>query len=174
PDTSEKILYYLNQPNLDKVHWNGINESVISEGTKIKKPEPLFEKLDIEKIKEKLNELNQQKMRGGGKEIVSYEDFKKLDIRIALVEKVEAVPKADKLYKLSVDIGTEKRTLIAGLAEHYKAEQLKGKKIVILTNLEPRELRGITSEGMLLAAVDGNKVSILVPDKDIPLGAKIE
>ena len=106
--------------------------------------------------------------------MISYEDFKKLDIRIGVVEKVEKVEKADKLYKLTVDIGSEKRTLVAGLAEFYKPEQLQGKKIVLLVNLEPRKLRGITSEGMLLAAVEGDKVSILTPDKDIPLGAKIE
>ena len=87
---------------------------------------------------------------------------------------MEKVPKADKLYKLSIDLGTEKRNLVAGLAEHYKAEELKGKKIIVLTNLEPRKLRGILSEGMLLAAVEGEKVSVLVPDKDLPLGARIE
>jgi methionine--tRNA ligase beta chain len=106
--------------------------------------------------------------------MVSYDYFKELDIRVAFVENVEKVPKADKLYKLSIDIGTEKRTLVAGLAEHYNANDLKGKKIVILANLEPRKLKGILSEGMLLAAVDGEKVSILTPDKDISPGAKIE
>jgi len=106
--------------------------------------------------------------------LVSYEEFKKLDIRVALIESVEKVPKADKLYKLSIALGDEKRTLVAGLAEQYKADELKGKKIVILANLEPRKLKGILSEGMLLAAVDGDIVSVLSPDKDIPTGAKIE
>jgi len=105
--------------------------------------------------------------------LISYDDFQKLDIRVALVEKVEKVPKADKLYKLSIDLGTEKRTIVAGLAEFYKADELEGKKIIVLTNLEPRKLRGITSEGMLLAADFEDNVSILVPDKDIPLGANI-
>ena len=91
-----------------------------------------------------------------------------------MVENVEKVPKADKLYKISINLGTEKRILVAGLAEHYKVEDLKGKKIIVLTNLEPRKLRGILSHGMLLAAVEGDNVSILVPDKDLPLGARIE
>ena len=78
------------------------------------------------------------------------------------------------MYKLSISLGDEKRTLVAGLAEMYKIEELKGKKIVILANLEPRELRGILSQGMLLAAVDGEIVSVLTPDKEIPSGAKIE
>jgi methionyl-tRNA synthetase len=174
PDTSEKILSYLNQQKINSIAWSSINDNAISEGTKIKKPEPLFEKLDIEKIIEKLNKMNKNEVKKGGKELVSYDDFKKLDIRIAIIESVEQVPKANKLYKLSIDLGSEKRTLVAGLAEHYKAEQLKGKKIVVLTNLEPMKLKGITSQGMLLAAVEGDKVAILEPDKDIPLGAKIE
>ena len=87
---------------------------------------------------------------------------------------MEKVPKADKLYKLFIALGDEKRTLVAGLAEQYKADELKGKKIVILANLEPRKLRGILSQGMLLAAVDGDIVSVLTPDKEVSSGAKIE
>ncbi|MFX1431669.1 MAG: methionine--tRNA ligase [Promethearchaeota archaeon] len=174
PNTSDKILFYLNQPKLNELDWDSVNESSIKEGTKVKKPEPLFQKLDIEEMKLKLKKLKEKEFKEGEKDLVSYEDFKKLDIRVALVEDVEKVPKADKLYKLSVNLGTEKRTLVAGLAEHYKAENLKGKKIVVLTNLEPRKLRGIQSQGMLLAAVEGDNVSILVPDKDLPPGARIE
>ncbi|MFW9818831.1 MAG: methionine--tRNA ligase [Candidatus Thorarchaeota archaeon] len=174
PETSEKILSYLNCPKLSELAWDSINEKSLKAGQVIKKPEPLFQKFDIDKIKENYKKLKERKPEEGEKELISYDDFKKLDIRVALVENVEKVPKADKLYKLSIDLGTEKRTLVAGLAEHYKAEDLKGKKIVVLTNLEPRKLRGILSQGMLLAAVEGENVSILVPDKDLPPGAKIE
>ncbi len=175
PDTSEKILDYLNIPEkLNQLSWNSINENALKEGHKIKVPMPIFQKLEINELKEKLSQIRKNKRKQGVKKLVSYEDFKKLDIRVALIEKVEKVPKADKLYKLFVDLGTEKRTLVAGLAEHYKADELIGKKIVILTNLEPRKLRGILSEGMLLAAVEGDKVSILTPDKDLPSGAKVE
>jgi len=174
PDTSEKVLDYLNIPEkLEQLSWNNINDDILKEGQKIKTPRPLFQKLEIEELKEKLKTSGIKKQEGDI-DLVSYEEFKKLDIRVALVEKVEKVPKADKLYKLSINIGNEKRTLVAGLAEHYKAEELTGKKIIVLTNLEPRKLRGILSEGMLLAAVDGENVSVLLPDKDIPPGAKIE
>jgi len=174
PDTSEKVLDYLNIPEkLDQLSWNKINDNTLKEGHKIKTPRPLFQKLEIEELKEKLKTLAIKK-QDGDIDLVSYEEFKKLDIRVALVEKVEKVPKADKLYKLSINIGNEKKTLVAGLAEHYKVEELTGKKIIVLTNLEPRKLRGILSEGMLLAAVDGENVSVLLPDKDIPPGAKIE
>ncbi|UCC19079.1 MAG: methionine--tRNA ligase subunit beta, partial [Promethearchaeota archaeon] len=175
PETSEKILSYLNAPKLSELTWDSVNENSVREGQQIKKPEPLFQKFDIEEIKEEYKKLKEKKpLEEGEKELVSYDDFQKLDIRVALIESVEKVPKADKLYKLSIDLGTEKRTLVAGLADHYKIEELKGKKIVVLTNLEPRKLRGILSEGMLLAAVEGENVSILVPDKDLPLGARIE
>jgi methionyl-tRNA synthetase len=174
PETSEKILSYLNFPKLAELSWDSINSESIKAGRKIKKPQPLFQKLEIEEIKKEYQKLKDIEPKEGEKELVSYEEFKKLDIRIALVEKVEKVPKADKLYKLSIDLGDEKRTLVAGLAEHYKVDELKGKKIAVLANLEPRKLRGILSEGMLLAAVDGDKVSVLTPDKDIPEGANIE
>ncbi|MFX0075064.1 MAG: methionine--tRNA ligase subunit beta, partial [Candidatus Hermodarchaeota archaeon] len=174
PITAEKILTYLNSQRVSDLRWDTINENSVHEGQKIKKPEPLFQKLDINEIKSKLQEIRTKKEKSGGKELVSYEDFKKLDIRVALIEEVEKVPKADKLYKLSIVLGDEKRTLVAGLAEHYKINELKGKKIVILVNLEPRKLRGILSQGMLLAAVDGDIVSVLTPDKDLPPGAKVE
>lgn len=174
PETAEKILSYLNIPMSNDLKWNTINENSVKEGQKIKRPEPLFQKLDIKEIKSKLQKNRENKDKLGGKELVSYEEFKKLDIRVALIENVEKVPKADKLYKLSIAIGDEKRTLVAGLAEQYKVDELKGKKIVILANLEPRKLRGILSQGMLLAAVDGDIVSVITPDKEIPSGAKIE
>jgi len=174
PGTAEKVLSYINISMSKDLAWDSINENSVKEGQKIKKPEPLFQKLDINEIKSKIHDIKEKKDKLGGKELVSYDDFKKLDIRVALIESVEKVPKADKLYKLSITLGDEKRTLVAGLAEQYKAEELKGKKIVILANLEPRKLRGILSEGMLLAAVDGDVVSVITPDKNIPPGAKIE
>lgn len=105
--------------------------------------------------------------------MVAYEDFAKLDIRVAVVKDVERIPKSKKLYKLKIDLGDEERTLVAGLAGYYTEEELKGKKIVVLANLEPKKLMGVTSQGMLLAADDGENVAILVPDRDVKPGAKI-
>jgi methionyl-tRNA synthetase len=174
PGTSEKILSYLNAPKLKDISWDSINENSLKAGGSIKKPIPLYQKLEIKDILNEYEKLREKKPEESEKELISYDDFKKLDIRVALVENVEKVPKADKLYKLSIDLGTEKRTLVAGLAEYYKIDQLKGKKIIVLTNLEPRKLRGILSQGMLLAAVEGDNVSILVPDKDLSPGARVE
>ncbi|TXT61731.1 MAG: Methionine--tRNA ligase [Promethearchaeota archaeon] len=173
PDTSKTILDYLNiDQDLEKARWWSIKADSIPEGKKIKEAKPLFEKLDVDELKEKHLELHEK----GDKEenMISYEEFKKLDIRIAQVKKVEEVPQADKLYKLTITLGDETRTLAAGLAEHYTPEELEGKNIVVLTNLEPKKLRGILSEGMLLAAVEGDKVSVLTPDRKVEPGSKIE
>lgn len=173
PETSNKILDYLNfKKTIEELSWDSVNDNVLKGGHKIKVPKPLFQKLDIEELISKLENLKQK--GESEKNLISYDEFKKLDIRVALVEKVEKVPKTDKLYKIFIDLGKEKRTLVAGLAEYYKTEELKGKKIIVLTNLEPRKMKGIISEGMLLAAVEGDNVSVLIPEKDLPPGAKIE
>ncbi|TFF96208.1 MAG: methionine--tRNA ligase [Promethearchaeota archaeon] len=174
PETSEKILKYLNIAKpLKELRWDSIKSNTMKPGHQIGKPKPLFEKLDVEEMKEKLEKLRNKKS-GKKMDYIEYDDFKKLDLRVALIEKVEDVPKADKLYKLSIDLGSEKRTLVAGLAEHYKPQELNGKKIIIIANLEPRKLRGVLSEGMLLAAVEGENVSILTLDRDLSPGTKIE
>jgi methionyl-tRNA synthetase len=105
--------------------------------------------------------------------MASYEDFAKLDIRVARIKKVEEIPKSKKLYKLTVDLGDEERTLVAGLKEYYSKEELEGKTIVMLANLEPKKMMGVTSQGMLLAADDGENVALLVPERDVKIGAKV-
>ena len=109
-------------------------------------------------------------------ENIKFSDWQKLDLRTAKILEVEDVEGADKLYKLLMDLGKEKRTLVAGLKPFYKPEELKGKTCIVFTNLEPREIKGIQSQGMILAAVsnDESKVRLLQPDKDIELGSRIE
>ncbi len=106
---------------------------------------------------------------------ISFEEFQKLDIRTAEIIEVEEIDGADKLYKLKIDLGTETRTLVAGLKKHYTKEELEGKKCIVLTNLEPKKIKGIESKGMLLAAVtdDHNEVKLLQADGVIELGSKI-
>ena len=108
-------------------------------------------------------------------EKISFKDWEKLDLRIAKILRVEPHPNADKLYLIDIDLGNEKRTLVAGLKQYYKPEELKGKQVVVFTNLEPATIRGIKSEGMVLAAVnkDKSKVNLLIPDKKIKEGSKI-
>lgn len=176
PDTSQKILDFLNiSKKIDEISWYSINKESIKDGNEIKKPKPLFQKLEISKIKEKSEKMMSSKKNEKMEEsnIITYEQFSKLDIRVGLVEAVEKVPKADKLLKLTVDIGAEKRTIVAGLAEYYDENDLLGKKIIVLANLAPRKLRGVESQGMLLAADDGKSVKFLTPESDLPPGSKI-
>ncbi len=104
---------------------------------------------------------------------INYEDFQKLDIRIATVLEAEPVPETTKLLKLKVDLGDESRVLVAGIAETYKPEDIVGKQIPILTNLEPRTIKGVESNGMILAADVDGKAILLHPDQKIINGSKI-
>ena len=105
--------------------------------------------------------------------LLDIEEFKRLDLRVAHVKSAGVVPGAKKLLKLEIDMGGEKRQIVAGIAEHYKPEDLTGKNVVIVTNLKPAKIRGVESRGMLLAATDGDKVILVVPDREASAGAKI-
>lgn len=109
----------------------------------------------------------------GGKPLLDISEFQKLDLRIAHIKSATLVPGAKKLLKMNIDIGDEERQIVAGIAEHYAPEDLVGKNIVVVANLKPAKIRGVESQGMLLAATDGDKVIILVPDKAASPGSRI-
>jgi methionyl-tRNA synthetase len=106
---------------------------------------------------------------------VSFSDWEKLDIRNAEILEVEEVEGADKLYKLKIDLGTETRTLVAGLKQYYTRDELVGKRVIVFANLEPRTIRGIESKGMVLAVsnADHSEVKLLQPNGAIDLGNKV-
>jgi len=112
-------------------------------------------------------------------ETIRFSDWQKLDLRVAKILAVDSIDGADKLYKLSVDLGKDLglRTLVAGIKQHYKPEELKNRQCIIFTNLEPKTLKGIESQGMILAAVSGEgenaKVFLLQPDSKIEEGSRI-
>lgn len=106
--------------------------------------------------------------------MASIEDFKKLDLKIAEIVKVEPHPNADRLWVLQVRVGEEERNIVAGIRAFYTAEELVGKKIVLVANLEPATIRGVTSNGMLLAASVGEHAVILSPEKDVPSGSIVK
>lgn len=133
--------------------WNYITEPV-PEGQVLQKPSPLYSKVSITMEED------------------AFSGFRSLDLRIGVVKNVRNHPNADKLLVLDVDIGKE-ITLVAGLKGYYEPEELKGKKIVVVSNLKPAKLRGITSEGMLLAADDGGDVVLLTPAGDAEPGEKV-
>lgn len=112
--------------------------------------------------------------------IVKFEEWQKLDLRVGEILEVEEVEGADRLYKLKISLGDEERTLVAGLKEFYDKEELKNKKVIVFTNLQPRKIKGIESKGMLLASVEVDdeegkpkKVALLQPDKNISLGSRV-
>ena len=109
----------------------------------------------------------------GGK--ISIDDFAKIELRVGLVKVVERVPKADKLLRLEIDIGTEVRQVLAGIAEAYAPEALVGRKVVIVANLAPRKLRGMESNGMIVAAsLEGGRPVLASFLEDVPVGARLK
>jgi methionyl-tRNA synthetase len=105
--------------------------------------------------------------------MIPFAEFQKLDIRVAKVLSIENHPNADKLYVMKIDLGGTERQLVAGLRGYYTPEQLLGTSIVVVTNLEPRVVRGVESQGMLLAAQDGPKVLVLRPDGPAAPGSRV-
>ena len=104
---------------------------------------------------------------------ITIEEFNKIDLRIAEVLEAKRVAGADKLLELRIKVGEATRTLVAGIAQQYAPETLIGRKIVVVANLQPRRLRGVESQGMLLAANDGNRAILLAPDQDVPSGVRV-
>ena len=105
--------------------------------------------------------------------MISIDEFRKIELRVATIKSAEPHPNADKLLVLQVDLGGETRQICAGIRNHYSAEELVGRQIVVVANLETAKLRGLDSEGMLLAASDEGRVIILTPEKNVQAGAKV-
>jgi methionyl-tRNA synthetase len=104
---------------------------------------------------------------------ITIDEFKRVDLRVAEIVAAEAVPKSKKLLKLTIRLGEESRTLVAGIAEHYRPDALVGRKVVVVANLEPATLMGVTSNGMVLAGSAGEALALLALDRDLPSGAKV-
>lgn len=105
--------------------------------------------------------------------MISIEEFRKLELRVATIRAAEHHPNADKLMVLQIDLGSEQRQICAGIRNQYAPEELIGKQIVVVANLEPAKLRGLESQGMLLAASDEGRVILLTPDKAVEPGSKV-
>ncbi len=145
---------------------------------KIKKAPILFKKIEIQKesISQKPNKQEIPNKSMENVTSINFEDFTKIDLRVAQISNAEEIPKADKLYKLTLNVGElGERVICAGIKEFYSIEDLKDKKVIIIANLKPRKLRGIESCGMLLAASDKNhtKVSLISPDQDMEPGSVV-
>lgn len=180
PFTADKLLKLL---NLERIGWDRLGAAqLLREGHRLGKPELLFEKIEDSAIEAQLRKLEAAKQANLAaqvpvspqKENVSFDDFSKMDIRAARVVAAEKVPKTKKLLKLTVDTGLDTRTLVSGIAEYYAPEELVGKQIVILANLEPREIKGIVSQGMILMAEDATGRLVAVrPETEVRPGSEI-
>jgi methionyl-tRNA synthetase len=169
PRTGETAWRYLGQPGTPQAAgW----EAALDGATDftLQRPEPLFAKLDLKQVLEK--EMPQDELPELKPEI-SFDDFKKLDIRVGTVVGVEKHPDADKLWLLDVDFGGPTRRLVTGLRGVYEADELQGRQIAVLVNLQRAKFRGVESEGMLLAAESGKLVSLLQPDQQVENGSRI-
>ena len=181
PFSMKKLCRMLNINPLD---WNRLGETdLLHPEHELGKAALLFEKIDdeaIEKQVQKLLDTKKENEASGYKanpirETISYDDFAKLDIRTGTVLECSKVPKADKLLNLKIDDGLGGRTIISGIAQHYAPEELVGKQVCFIANLAPRQLRGITSEGMILSAEDADgKLVVVIPEAFVKPGSEVK
>ncbi|CAK9330620.1 methionine--tRNA ligase [Thermoanaerobacter thermohydrosulfuricus] len=170
PNTPQKMFEQLGIEK-DLTTWESLKFGLLKEGTKVKRGEIIFPRIDVNKelsaIEEKAEE-EEKKI-----DYITIEDFAKIQLRVAEILEAEKVEGSDKLIKMKLKVGEETRQIVGGIARYYTPEELIGKKIIIVYNLEPKKLKGIESQGMLLAASTEGKMSLLTVDRDIESGAKI-
>lgn len=193
PHTATKLKAMLNAPQLQ---WSSLfNEFLLESGHQLGKPEILYKQVEDAEIQIQLDRLQRIKTENENsqkqaaltsensdtkqlqpvKADIVYDDFDKIDLRVGKVLTAERVPKADKLLKLTVDLGSEQRTILSGIAEYYQPEELVGKLVTVVANLAPRKIRGIESQGMLLmAGNDFGKLYSVGPENDIEPGSAVK
>ena len=183
-ESPDQVFTQLGIVNQDITKWEDLYElGLIKAGTKVVKGEPMFPRLDVEAEVEVIKELmNKSVVQPATKTSVvptkpeiEFPDFTQLDMRVAEIIEAEKMKNADKLLKIQIDLGGEKRQIISGIAKYYEPEVLVGKKVVCVVNLKPVKLRGEMSEGMILSAKDsdGNLVLTAI-DSDLPAGSVVE
>jgi len=188
PSTAKKMLHMMKV--VDKMlDWGNAGKlKLLSVGYSLRPPELLFRKVEDEEIKKQIDKLkgspketamnasesNQQTNQAALKSTIQYDDFAKLDFRVGTITAAEKVEKADKLLKLEIDLGFEKRTVVSGIALHFKPEEIIGKQVTVVANLAPRKMRGIESNGMILMAEDaGGKLKFINPDEQTANGSSV-
>lgn len=168
--------------NIDKYTWDDTKEwGKLPVGIKVNRKEAVFPRVDPKSLEEVEEPKEKAKGKAANKGLklapeIEFDDFTKLDLRIVEVLKVEKVPKTDKLLKFEVQLGDEVRTVVSGIAEHYEADELVGKKVVLVANLKPVKLRGILSQGMILSAsnLKGDMLEVLSINKELPSGSQVK
>ena len=182
PFTTEKLrrMLAIDAP----LAWDRLGDfHLLPAGHQLNKPELLFEKIDDEVIERQVQKLLDAKRANEAaehraapiREAVAFDDFTRLDIRVGRVTECTKVPKADKLLQFKIDDGLGGRTIVSGIAKHYAPEELVGRQVCFVANLEPRRIKGITSEGMILSAegADG-RLAVVMPEKEVEPGSAVK
>jgi methionyl-tRNA synthetase len=170
PDASARMreaVGHTAPPRLADAEWGAV-----APGTRVAKIAALFPR--VEERKPAPAAAAPGAPAGDGAAPIGIDEFQKVDLRVALVLAAEPVPKSKKLLRLRVSLGTEERTILAGIAEHYAPADLVGKKVVVVANLKPAKLMGIESQGMVLAGEGAQGLGVLMPDRDLPPGTKVK
>lgn len=177
PHSTEKLRQML---GMQKLNWaETAKTEFLQPGHKLNKPELLYKRVEDAEVQHQIEKLQMSKEQTTVKQApqkpdVSFEDFQKMDLRIGVIEHAEKIPKADKLLKLEVNTGLDRRTIVSGIAQHFSPEEIIGKSVVVLLNLPPRKLRGVESQGMLLMAENADgALSFLQPSKATEAGSTV-
>ncbi len=184
PNTAKTMLSMMKV--VDKMlDWENAGKiKLLSVGYSLREPQLLFRKIEdteiaeqVEKLKAGLKEsaaASKETKQQQSKPMIQFDDFAKLELKAGTITACEKVEKADKLLKLEVDLGTEKRIIVSGIAQHYSAEEMIGKQVVVVTNLAPRKMKGIESQGMILTAEDSDgKLQLLKPENPVSPGSNV-
>lgn len=174
PFSSEKLFKMLNAKPVD---WRESGKSLLKEGHQINNAEILFPKIEDEVIEEQISKLGHTETRADKKpdELISYDDFMKTKLKVAEVLSAEKITKSKKLMKIKVMLDDGERQLVAGIAEHYNPEDLIGKKVVVVANLQPAKLMGEESRGMILAVdKEPNGLQVLIVDDSVKIGTRVK
>ncbi|MBQ3657377.1 MAG: methionine--tRNA ligase [Bacteroidales bacterium] len=181
PFSMKKLRGFLGLSEI--LDWDNIDgRELLKSGSTLNKSSLLFEPITDEVVEAQIEKLNRTKIENmknnfqpePQKPLISFDDFQKCDIRTATILEAEKIAKTNKLLKLTVDTGIDKRTLVSGIAEYYDPKEIVGRKILMIVNLEPRKIKGIESRGMILCAVGGDKsLHFLNPDAELENGCQI-
>ncbi len=182
PFTTKKLRNILNMPT--PLPWADLSkEQLLATEHQLNEPTLLFEKIEDATVQAQVDKLRNCCETAASAstsalipafEECTFDDFTKMDIRVATIQTAERVPKTDKLLKLTIDTGLDTRVIVSGIAEHYSPEELPGRQICILANLKPRKIRGIESKGMILMAQDGDgNMSLVSPAKEMKNGSVV-
>lgn len=181
PFSSERLRQML---NMNSFYCSELGrDDLLAARHQLNKPELLFEKIEDSVIEAQVQRLLDTKKANEEanykpkpiRENIEFDDFMKLDIRVGTVLECQKVPKADKLLQFKIDDGLETRTIVSGIAQHYKPEELVGKQVCFIANLAPRKLKGIVSEGMILSAENNDgSLAVVMPGREVKPGSEVK